>query len=79
MPETWDGKGETPPGWTKDAAEVIDDGAGSFSIDLESLATELDQPVAKARLTAAESTKLQAALSAKVELDAPVLEPFRDR
>lgn len=72
MPETWDGQGPTPPGWTKRATVpwVVD--ATDAAVPLsDAMATELQRAGAQVRLTVQERATLAAAVAGRsqVELD----------
>lgn len=66
IPETWDGTGPTPPGWTKTATNPWVLTATDAVLPIpDELATELQAPPAQARLTAAERAAVTAAISSR--------------
>jgi hypothetical protein len=72
MPQTWDGQGPTPPGWTKSASSVWVASATDAAIPLsDALAAELQGAPAQARLTGSERATLATAIAGRsqVELD----------
>lgn len=70
MPETWDGTGPTPPGWTKNATVSWVASAASAAVPVpDSLATQLQRPESLARLSVAERNTLSAAIAGRVNVD----------
>jgi hypothetical protein len=76
QPPTWDGTGNTPPGWTK-APQVV---WGATALDSQfpmddAMATQLQIPGNQARLTAPELATLTAAIAARVTVDVSAYVP----
>lgn len=70
MPDTWDGEGATPPGWTSQAAANWVTAARDGALPItDELAAELQLPRNLARLSVAESATLLAAIAARVDID----------
>lgn len=72
MPQTWDGQGATPPGWTKSVSAVWVASATDAAIPLsDTLAADLQGAPAQARLTGQERATLATAIAGRsqVELD----------
>lgn len=70
MPETWDGQGRTPPGWTKHAvANWVASAASAVVPITDDMATLLQRPAALARLNAGEQTVLLTAIAARSDVD----------
>ena len=70
MPDTWDGNGPCPPGWTKQATANYVNTALDAALPIDdALATELQKPGALALLSAAEQTTLSVALAARASKD----------
>lgn len=72
MPQTWDGQGATPPGWTKSATTPWVASTADAAVPLpDDMATELQRAGAQARLTGQERATLAAAIAGRsqVELD----------
>lgn len=70
IPETWDGKGETPLGWTRTAAPVWTKDAATTWVPLpDDVAAALLAAPAQAKLTAQERTTLANAIAARVTVD----------
>lgn len=70
MPDTWDGKGETPPGWTKRATSNWIATASDACVPIpDTLAAELQRPANLAKLTAGEATTLNTALASRVNVE----------
>jgi hypothetical protein len=70
MPFNWDGKGETPPGWTRDVTlnyvASASDAAVAFP---DSLATAVQQPGPQSKLTPGEQGQLTAAINSRAVKD----------
>ncbi len=70
MPQTWDGQGATPPGWTKRATANYVINASTAALPLEdSLVTILQGGQAQARLTGPEIATLAQAIAGRVTVD----------
>jgi hypothetical protein len=70
MPATWDGQGETPPGWTKRATTVWVASATDAAVPLsDAMATELQRAGAQARLTGPERATLAAAIASRTDAE----------
>jgi len=71
MPDTWDGTGACPPGWTQfqDNVLVHDDGIHFASVISAKVAGDAAVQALRARLLAAERTALDSGSSAAVALD----------
>ena len=70
MPATWDGTGNTPPGWTKQpTANWVNTALDSAIPITDAMATALQQPGALANLSGAEQTVLSAALATRANKD----------
>ncbi len=68
-PETWDGTGARPPGWTVDAVRVwVADGAAVIALE-DDTASELQRAGTRIRLSASEKDQLDAALAAREDVD----------
>jgi hypothetical protein len=66
VPETWDGTGPTPPGWTRTATIPWVNSATDAVLPLpDDLAAELQTAPAQARLSAAERTAVSGAISSR--------------
>lgn len=70
MPDTWNGQGETPPGWTKTAqvpwvASATD---AVFPIS-DGMAAQIQQPGAQGRLSAAQQLSINGAIAARANVD----------
>lgn len=66
VPETWDGTGPTPPGWTRTATIPWVNSATDAVLPIpDDLAAELQSAPAQARLSAAERAAVSGALSAR--------------
>jgi hypothetical protein len=65
-PETWDGTGETPLGWTKSATAPWTASATDAVLPIpDDLVTELQRPAAQVRLTGGERATLATAIAAR--------------
>lgn len=70
MPDTWDGQGPTPPGWTKNATAVWVASATDAAVPLsDDMATELQKPESQARLTAPERATVTAAIAGRSDVE----------
>jgi hypothetical protein len=70
MPQTWDGQGATPLGWTKRATAVWVASASDAAVPLsDQMAAELQGATAQARLTAQERTTLAAAIAGRTQVE----------
>ncbi len=70
MPDTWDGTGSCPPGWSREAVPRYSKGATDAVAPLpDALATLLQEAAQQARLTPAQRTALNSALGARVNRD----------
>jgi hypothetical protein len=70
MPETWDGNGPTPPGWSKNYRAVYVASTVSAAIPISDAdAAELQHPAVLARLTAQQQTTLANAIAARANVD----------
>lgn len=74
MPETWDGIGETPLGWTKTSFDVTEETAQDFKVD-EKLLQEVQKPERQAKLSAQEVIKLESLTAAEAVAAEPTAEP----
>lgn len=70
MPPTWDGTGQTPPGWTKQAIAnyVASPTTAALPIS-DALAAQLQAAPAQALLSAPEQATLAAAIAGRVVVD----------
>lgn len=68
MPDTWDGSGDCPPGWTAQATSVVVGATVELPIS-DALAAELQLVASQARLTAGERTQLNNAIAARANKD----------
>lgn len=70
MPDTWDGNGDPPPGWTKHATPVWSaDATNSWLPISDAMATELLTAGPQSRLTGPERARLSAAIAARANVD----------
>lgn len=72
MPDTWDGTGPTPPGWTKTVTAVYVSSPTDAAVPVsDTLAAALQDAKAQAKLTGQERAALATALAGRtsVELD----------
>jgi hypothetical protein len=70
MPQTWDGQGTPPPGWTKRATANYVINASTAALPLEdSLVTLLQGGQAQSRLTGPEIATLAQAIGGRVVVD----------
>lgn len=70
MPESWDGQGVCPPGWTKQASSNWVASALDSALPLpDVLANELQLPSNLSRISALEQATLLAALAARTNVD----------
>jgi hypothetical protein len=66
VPDTWDGTGPTPPGWTRTATVPWTNSAADAVLPLpDDLAAELQGAPAQARLSAAEKGAITAAINSR--------------
>jgi len=71
MPDTWDGVGKVPPGWSgADGPEEHPDRKGEWSVELPSSVSVALADSRQSRVTPAEKTTLQTAMATAVEKDA---------
>ncbi len=78
MPPTWNGSGQCPPGWTKQAIANYVASPASAALPIpDTLATQLQAGPAQARLTGPEQATLAAAIAGRslVDLDVGGLLP----
>jgi hypothetical protein len=68
MPDTWDGSGDCPPGWTAQAVSVAVGGTVELPLPA-TIVAELQLPASQARLTAAERTQVNNAIAARSTKD----------
>ncbi len=73
MPQTWDGQGKAPPGWTKQQEQVWVASASDAVLPIpDTLAAQLQTAPVRARLSGAEIVQLDAAIAARVMVDLEV-------
>lgn len=69
MPDTWDGVGACPLGWTKDAVLVLNGSTDSLVVLPDNAVADLAKPAAQAKLTPVEKTAVTNAVASRVEKD----------
>lgn len=70
MPETWDGQGPTPPGWTKRATTPWVASATDAAVPLsDAMAIDLQRAGAQARLTGPERATLATAIAGRSQVE----------
>lgn len=70
MPDTWDGTGATPPGWTKSASAVWVASPTDAAVPLsDALAAELQSPEAQAKLTGPERAAVATAIAGRSNVE----------
>lgn len=70
MPDTWDGTGPTPPGWTKSASAVWVASPTDAAVPLsDSVAAELQRPDSQARLTGSERAAIAVAIAGRSDIE----------
>lgn len=70
-PDTWDGSGATPPGWTRTAVD-LHVGAVDSALEIpDAFVTALQSPQAQSRLSVADRATLTAAIATRATIDLP--------